>query len=152
VAELQAALALDPKLPQAHLLLGQGALFRGRLEEAVASFGREIQLNPGNAMAWYLMGDAHSRAKRFGEAKEALQRSLWINPYFSGPYVVLGNVYLKQGQPALAEGMLRKAVGYDPNNRTAHYLLAQSLQALGRAEEAKAEFQAAERLQAPRDR
>ena len=53
---------------------------------------------------------------------------------------------------AAAEGMLRRALGYDPNNKTAHYLLAQLLQQLGRAEEAKKEFEIAERLQATVDR
>jgi Tfp pilus assembly protein PilF len=48
----------------------------------------------------------------------------------------------------MAEGMLRRAIQYDPNNRTAHYLLAQLLQQLGRVEEAKKEFAIAERLQA----
>ena len=50
----------------------------------------------------------------------------------------------------MAEGMLRRAIQYDPNNRTAHYLLAQLLQQLGRVEEAKKEFAIAERLQASR--
>ena len=43
--------------------------------------------------------------------------------------------------------LLRRAIEYDPNNRTAHYLLAQLLQKAGRAEEAKQEFAIAERLQ-----
>jgi Tfp pilus assembly protein PilF len=42
--------------------------------------------------------------------------------------------------------MLRRAIDYDPNNRAAHYLLAQLLQQQGRAEEAKEEFATAERL------
>jgi cytochrome c-type biogenesis protein CcmH/NrfG len=43
--------------------------------------------------------------------------------------------------------MLRRAIQYDPNNRTAHYQLAQLLLEAGRADEAKAEFAIAERLQ-----
>jgi Flp pilus assembly protein TadD len=43
--------------------------------------------------------------------------------------------------------MLRRAIQYDPNNKSAHYLLAQVLQQAGRAEEAKREFAIAERLQ-----
>jgi Tfp pilus assembly protein PilF len=58
-------------------------------------------------------------------------------------------VYVKKGQPATAEGMLRHAIQYDPNNRTAHYLLGQVLQQAGRTEEAKREFDIAERLQSP---
>jgi cytochrome c-type biogenesis protein CcmH/NrfG len=77
----------------------------------------------------------------------ALQKSLWLNPYYSGPYILLGRVYMKKNQPATAEGMLRRAIEYDPNNRSAHYLLAQLLQQTGRLEEAKREFAIAERLQ-----
>ena len=76
-----------------------------------------------------------------------LQRSLWINPFYSGPYILLGRAYMKQGQTATAEGMLRRAIQYDPNNRSAHYLLAQLLQQMGRNEEAKTEFAIAEKLQ-----
>jgi tetratricopeptide (TPR) repeat protein len=43
--------------------------------------------------------------------------------------------------------MLTRAIEYDPNNRSAHYLLGQLLQRLGRTEEAKREFGIAERLQ-----
>ncbi len=53
---------------------------------------------------------------------------------------------MKKGQPATAEGMLRRAIDYDPNNRAAHYLLGQLLQQQGRAEEAKQEFAIAEKL------
>jgi Tfp pilus assembly protein PilF len=47
---------------------------------------------------------------------------------------------------------LRRAIQLDPNNRTAHYQLAQLLQQAGREEEAKREFEIAERLKSPRDR
>ena len=33
---------------------------------------------------------------------------------------------MKKGEPATAEGMLTRAIQYDPNNRSAHYLLANS--------------------------
>jgi Tfp pilus assembly protein PilF len=43
--------------------------------------------------------------------------------------------------------MLKRAIEYDPNNRTAHYVLAQLLQQAGRVEEARQEFAIAEKLQ-----
>ncbi len=88
-------------------------------------------------MAFQQIGDACVRQARWDEANEALQRSIWLNPFYSGPYILLGRVYMKKGQPATAEGMLRRAVEYDPNNRAAHYLLAQLLQQMGRVDEAK---------------
>jgi cytochrome c-type biogenesis protein CcmH/NrfG len=150
--ELKQALVLDPRLPRANLLLGQTALFRGRLDEAVALFKRELEINPGDAMSFYRLGDAYTRQLKWDDALAALQKSVWINPYFSGPYILLGKTYMKKGDLAAAEGMLRQAIGYDPNNKTAHYLLGQLLQQAGRTEEARRELDIAERLQAASDR
>jgi tetratricopeptide (TPR) repeat protein len=145
--ELKAAIAQEPKLPRAHFLLGQLALFRGRLDESAALTREEIALNPGDAMALAQLGDALSRQQKWDEALEALQRSIWINPYYSAPYILLGKAYMKKREPGTAEAMLRRAIEYDPNNKAAHYLLGQLLQQTGRTAEAKAELDVAERLQ-----
>lgn len=42
--------------------------------------------------------------------------------------------------------MLRQAIEFDPNNRVAHHVLGQALQQLGRADEARREFEIAEKL------
>ena len=57
---------------------------------------------------------------------------------------------MKKHEPATAEAMLRRAIEYDPNNKSAHYLLAQVLQQAGRVDEAKREFAIAEKLQGDR--
>jgi tetratricopeptide (TPR) repeat protein len=145
-AELRKAIAKDPRIPKAHFLLGQAAIFRARFDEAGALLERELEVNPGNAMALYRLGDLYARQSKWDEAIAALRKSLWINPAFSGPYILLGKAYLRKGQSATAEGMLQRAIEYDPNNKSAHYLLAQLFQQAGRAEEAKREFEIAERL------
>jgi tetratricopeptide (TPR) repeat protein len=151
-AELEAAIARDPRLPQARYLLAQSAIFRARFDEAIALLERELEVNPGNAMALYRLGEALSRQNRWDDAVAALQKSIWLQPYFSGPYIVLGRAYMKKGQPATAEGMLRRALQYDPNNKSAHYLLGQLLQQAGREDEARRELEIAERLQGEPER
>ena len=98
-------------------------------------------------MAFSQLGDALLRQSKWDEGIAALQKSIWLNPFYSAPYILLGKAYMKKGQPATAEGMLTRAIQYDPNNRSAHYLLGQLLQQTGREAEAKRHFDIAERLQ-----
>ena len=150
--ELTRAIEKDPRLPSANLLLGQIALFRGRIADAIAFTTRELAINPASAMAFSQLGDAYVRQAQWDDAIATLQKSIWLNPYYSAPYILMGRAYMKKAQPAVAEGMLRRAIEFDPNNRAAHYLLAQLLQQTGREEDAKREFEIAERLRGLRDR
>lgn len=145
--ELKKALEKDPKLPQANYLLGQIAIYKGRLDEGIVLMERELTLNPGNANAYYKLGDAYTRQLKWDEAITALQKSVWLYPFYSGPYILLGKSYLKKRQLASAEGMLKRALQFDPNNKSAHYLLGQVYQQSNRPEEARREFAIAEKLQ-----
>jgi tetratricopeptide (TPR) repeat protein len=145
-AELRQGLAKDQRLPHARFLLGQTALFRGRVDEALALLQAELLVNPGDAMTHYRLGDAFIHRQEWDRAIESLQRSIWLNPFFSGPYILLGRAYTQKGELATAEGMLRQAIAYDPNNKVAHYMLGQLLQRLGRQEEALRELELADRL------
>ncbi|HZF40118.1 MAG TPA: tetratricopeptide repeat protein [Blastocatellia bacterium] len=144
--ELKLAVEKDPKLPQAHYMLGQIAVFRARYDEGVQLLEKEIALNPANAMAYYKLGDAYTLQLKWDEAIAPLQKSIWLNPYYSGPYILLGKTYLKKKNLSTAEAMLKRAIQFDPNNKSAHYLLGQVYQQTARPEDARREFEIAEKL------
>src|SRR6185503_20103234 len=140
----QKALAIDPKLPLAHFLAEQIHLFQSPIEEAIADFQKEIELNPGHA-------DAYSRIQKFDDAERLLQRSIWLDASSTGPYILLGKVLEKKGEPDLALRALQRAAAMDPNNAITHHLLGQTYRDLGKQEEAERELKIASQLQAASD-
>jgi tetratricopeptide (TPR) repeat protein len=142
------AIALDPTLPLAHALLGEIALGGNHLEEAIAQFTEEQRRNPLEPSVYDRLGDAYSRSGRYGEATAALQRAVLLEPNATGPYILLGKVMLKRQDAVGAATYLERAKQMDPANYMTRNLLGQAYRAMGRRDEAAAELQAAEQLQA----
>jgi tetratricopeptide (TPR) repeat protein len=143
----QKAVALDPKLPLAHFLLGELYLYKSRIPEAIAEFQKELQVNPGHAATYYKLGDAYSRIQKYEDAERLLQRSIWLDATSTGPYILMGKVLAKKGETELAVRTLQRALAMDPNNPIAHHLLGQAYRDLGKTEDAERELKEAERLQ-----
>jgi len=138
--EARSALTIDSRIPEAHFLLGEVAIYHANLDEAIGELKKEIEMNPTFAMAHYRLGDAYGRQDKWDEAVAPLERSIWLNPNYSGPFILLGKAYLKRKELANAEGVLRHALRLDPQNVSAHYMLGQTLTQEGKEEEGKKEF------------
>ena len=141
VPEFQQALAMDPRIPMAHFLLGEIYLFKSKVNLALDEFHKELEINPILWLAYWRMGDAYTRLEKWDEAENALKQAIWLNQNFTGPYILLGKVELKKGDAGLAAGFLEKALKMDPNNYSAHYLLASAYKELGRTADASREFE-----------
>jgi tetratricopeptide (TPR) repeat protein len=147
----QKAVALDPKLPLAHYLLGELHLYKSRVPEAIAEFEKEIALNPANAATYYKLADAYSRMQKYDEAERLLQRSIWLDANSTGPYILMGKVLQKKGELELAVRALQRAISMDSNNPISHHLLGQTYRDMGKKEEADAELKLAEQLRVRQD-
>lgn len=145
------AVTLDPKLPEAHQMLGELYLYKSRIPEAIDQFQKELALNPASAAAYYKLADAYSRIQKFDDAERFLQRSIWLDATSTGPYILMGKVLEKKGEFELAVRALRRAAAMDPNNPITHHLLGQTYRDMGKKEEAATELKAAEELQSKQD-
>jgi tetratricopeptide (TPR) repeat protein len=148
---LQKAVAMDPKLPLAHFLLGELYVYKSRIPEAIAEFQKELAINPGHAPTYYKLADAESRIQKYDDAERLLQRSIWLDSTSTGPYILLGKVLEKKGEYELAARALQHAVSMDPGNSTTHYLLGQTYRDMGKKTEAESELNLAEQLKARQD-
>jgi tetratricopeptide (TPR) repeat protein len=147
----QKAVALDPKLPLAHYLLGELYMYKSRMPESIAEFQKELAINPAHAATYYKLADAYSRVQKYDEAQRLLQRSIRLDPTSSVPFILMGKVLEKKGDYDLAVLSLKHAVAMEPNNPTTHYLLGQAYRDMGDKEAADAERKRSEELHAKDD-
>ena len=141
------AVRLDPKLPLAHELLGELYLYHSQIDQAIAEFQKELEINPGYAAAYYKLADGYSRLQKFDEAERLLQRSIWLDPTSTGPYILLGKVLEKKGETQLAVRALQRALTMDPNNPIPHHLLGEAYRDLGMKDDADRELKLAGQLE-----
>ena len=122
-------------------------MYKSRIPEAISDFQQELALNPGHAPTYYKLADAYSRVQKFDEAERLLQRSIWLDATSTGPYILMGKVLEKKGEPELAVRALQRAMSMDPNNSTTHHLLGQAYRDMGKNEDAERELKIAQQLQ-----
>ena len=84
--------------------------------------------------------------QKYDDAERQLQRSIWLDASSTGPYILLGKVLQKKGEPVLALRTLQRAATMDPNNPMTHQLLGQAYRDVGKTDEAEQELKIAEQL------
>jgi len=143
----QKAVELNPRLPQAHQLLGEIALAKADLPLAVKELEAEEKLNPLDGSVYDRLGDAYVRNGEFEQARQALNKAVLLEPNATGPYILLGQALIKLGEPIQALQYLQHAVSMDPGNYVTHNVMGQAYRALGQMEGANREYKLAVEIQ-----
>jgi tetratricopeptide (TPR) repeat protein len=141
------AIALDPKLPLGHFLLGEFYLYKSDLANAKTEFEQEIKLNPAYAGTYDRLGDTYTRLAKYDDAERLLQRAILLDANATGPYILMGKVQVKKADYVQAAMYLERAIKMDPNNYMSHHLLGEAYRGMGKAEAAERELKLAEQLQ-----
>jgi len=109
------AVELDPKLPLAHLLLGELHLYKSRLPEAIEQFQKELELNPGKrrcTTSWRML-IAIAEVRRGGEITAALHLA---GCYLDGAVHPDGEGPREERRDRPCVRALQRAIAMDPNN------------------------------------
>lgn len=134
----RAALAADPRRPEAHFLVGLLALERKDWRTGIAAFGSVTRLNPADAAAWAHLALLLQRVGHFDRADEALTRALEREPADPGTADLIGGALAQFGRHREAEAWHRKAFDADPSRADFAVSLASANIFLGRETEAVA--------------
>jgi TolB-like protein/DNA-binding SARP family transcriptional activator/Tfp pilus assembly protein PilF len=119
------ALALDPTLAEAHMVLGMVRHFSDwDWAGSEAAFREAIQLNPGYAEAHHELSMLLMRRKRFDEALREAQRALYLAPTSARFEIGAGEVYLYSGRYDEALEAAGKALAVDSINAGSYLVMA----------------------------
>ena len=148
----------NPRYPGIHFRLARLLLSKPNpapdfAEQAKKELLQELEIDPTNAGAEYVLGELARQAQDLPEAVKHFSRATQLEANFADAYMGLGMSLLAQKNYAEAVAPLEKAVKLQPGNPAGHYSLATAYARTGRKEDAEREFalqqQAAEHAGGP---
>jgi protein O-mannosyl-transferase len=135
--ELEAALAIAPRYPEARSALAAILLGEGKLAEAERELRRAIADEPLLASAWANLGMVLFRTARDEESAKALERAVELQPRLTLAWMVRGAVAERNEGRAQAIDWYRKAYELEPNFEGLAAHLAKLLREEGHEDEAE---------------
>ncbi len=87
----------------------------GKIEEAILSYQKAIEVNPNFAWYHHNLGDARVKMEHLDEAIGSYRRALEIQPNLAWTHNNLGEVLAKQGHLELALEEFKQATELEPN-------------------------------------
>ena len=142
--EYRKILEVNPMLPGVHARLGR-VLLSGQqptpaqVAEAKKDFESEVEIDPNNAAAEYVLGELAKEDNDLTTAIRHYTRATKIDSGFAEAYLGLGSVLVADKQFAEAVPPLEKYEKLAPDSPTGHYQLALAYNGAGRKEDANRE-------------
>ena len=143
-AEYQKIIAINPMLPGIHSRMGRALLSAPQpspevVARARKSFEDELEIDPNNATAEYVLGDLANRDGDLSSAISHYTRATKIDAGFTEAYLGLGTALVDRKQFADAIPALETYETLAPDSPTGHYQLALAYNGVGRKEDANRE-------------
>jgi tetratricopeptide (TPR) repeat protein len=143
-AEYRKILEINPLLPGVHARLGRALLAKPRPSEtevaqAKKAFEEEIEIDPRNAAAEYVLGQLAADANDYSTSIRHFERATKLDVNFSEAYLGLGTALNSAKRFPDAIAPLEAYEKMAPDSPTGHYQLALAYAGAGRKEDANRE-------------
>ncbi len=143
--EYEAIAKQNPRLPGLHFRLGRLLLSAPNppadvSERAKEEFQQELEIDPNNAGAEYVLGELARQESEWSDAIKHFSRAAELDAGFGDAFLGLGSALLSAKRFSEAIPPLETAVKLEPQNPGAHYNLATALTRAGRKQDADKEF------------
>jgi tetratricopeptide (TPR) repeat protein len=142
----RAAVKANPTEPNVHFGLGYLLWTQKQYPEAATEFQAELANDPGHAQAMLYLGDAYLQLNRPEDAKPLLQKAIALDSSLWLADLDLGIIDSDAGRNDDALRELQAAAKLRDDEVNVHWRLARLYRAMGRKDEAKAEFDKASKL------
>jgi tetratricopeptide (TPR) repeat protein len=139
-ASFAEAFKKDPKLAQAAINEGISLLYLQKPDEARKWLEDGTRLDPRSPQGWYNLGLAQHAGNDLEAALISFRKATELDPRDADAQYFVGVCYRDQKQYEQAVAAFQKALTIEPLHTSAEFSLAQSLQRLGRTDEAKQHF------------
>lgn len=115
---------------------GNAYVEKGQLDQAIADYGKAIELNPWYDSAYSNRGNAYSAKGELDNAMADYTKAIELNPQNEQAHNNLGSLYLEKGQYAEAEKEIKKALELNPDGIPATITMAEYYSLMNNGDEA----------------
>ena len=135
----------NPRYPGIHFRLARLLLSKPNppadfQEQAKKELQQELEIDPTNAGAEYVLGEIARQAGEFDDAIQHFSKATQLDPNFGDAYLGLGVSLSAEKNYSQAVAPLEMAVKLQPSNPAAHYSLGTAYSRTGRKADAEHEF------------
>src|SRR5579863_2282532 len=128
------------------MLRGLVHIFQGKLEAATADYGKILDLNPNNTLAYISRGTIYAEQQRYEKALVEYDQALKYDVTNAQVYISRGTIHARQEHYTEALTDFTTAIRLNPNSAFAYSNKGSVLDDLGQYEEALAVYEEALRL------
>ncbi|MEM9406929.1 MAG: sulfatase-like hydrolase/transferase [Acidobacteriota bacterium] len=137
------ALAEDPEIVEAHVILGNLTKRKGDIDAAVSSYRRALELDPEDIEATHLLAVAYKERGDLSEALAGFERVLQLDERNGRALWQIADAQMRGQRFSEAEAVLRRALALDLDPTGFHLKLGECLIEMGRSAEAETEVRKA---------